>query len=183
MEAIFNLKLFESKEIALVVSIIYGILIFATVLVFSLSRMYPDKDLSELKARTKSWWFITTLFIGTTIVDTNISYIAIAFLSFVAFRELYSLLEFRQSDRSAIFLALISIPVQYYLAYIGWYGAFIIFIPVVMFLVLPMRLVFKGDTNGIVKSMSLLQWSLMLTVFGLSHLAYLISLPTIKTFP
>ncbi len=182
MNDFFHTKLFESKEILLVVSLIFGILIFATLLFFILGKIYPKKDLNEVKTRTKSWWFIATLFIGTTIVNTSISYLAIAFLSFVAFRELYSLLEFRQSDRRAIFWAFISIPIQYYLAYIGWYGAFIIFIPVIMFLVLPLRLVLKGDTVGIVKSMSLLQWTLMLTVFGLSHIAYLISLPDIEGF-
>jgi phosphatidate cytidylyltransferase len=117
-----------------------------------------------------------------TLVNTNISYIAITFLSFAAFRELYSLLGFRESDRRAIFWAFVSIPVPYYLAYIGWYGAFIIFIPVIMFLLLPLRLVLKGDTHGIVKSMSMLQWTLMLTVFGISHMAYLLSLPDIPGF-
>ena len=38
------------------------------------------------------------------------------------------------------FWGILSIPIQYYLAYLAWYGAFIIFIPVVMFLVLPLRL-------------------------------------------
>ncbi len=182
MKEIFHLKLFESSEIIFVVSIIFGILIFATLLFFIGGLIFPKANLDELKARTKSWWIIAALFIGTTIANTNISYIALAFLSFVAFRELYSLLNFRQSDRRAIFWAFVSIPVQYYLAYIGWYGAFIIFIPVVMFLILPVRLVLKGDTDGIVNSMSLLQWTLMLTVFGLSHLAYLISLPDVEGF-
>jgi phosphatidate cytidylyltransferase len=68
------------------------------------------------------------------------------------------------------------------LAYAGWYGAFIIFIPVVMFLLLPLRLVLKGDTTGIVKSMATLQWILMLTVFGISHIAYLLSLPKLEGF-
>ena len=77
---------------------------------------------------------------------------------------------------------MLAIPIQFYLAYIKWYGAFIIFIPVVMFLLLPMRMVIKGDTKGIIKSMSVLQWSLMLTVFSISHLAYLLSLPELPGF-
>jgi phosphatidate cytidylyltransferase len=51
-----------------------------------------------------------------------------------------------------------------------------------MFLFLPLRLVLKGDTVGITKSMSVLHWILMLTVFGISHMAYLLSLPEIKGF-
>jgi phosphatidate cytidylyltransferase len=117
------------------------------------------------------------LFIAAAIIDRRISYLAIALLSFMAFRELYALLGFRQSDRRAIFWAFLSIPIQYYLAYIGLYGAYIIFIPVVMFLLLPLRFVLKGDMQGVVKSMAQLQWILMLTVFGISHLAYMLSLP------
>jgi phosphatidate cytidylyltransferase len=166
----------------LVITIIFGVLVFASILIFALSRLKPKHNFSELKSRTRSWWVMATIFILTTLLNTNLSYIALAFLSFTAFRELYSLLDLRTSDRRAIFWALLAIPIQFYLAYIAWYGAYIIFIPVVMFLILPLRLVLKGDTNGIIKSMSTLQWTLMLTVFGLSHLAYLLSLPRIEGF-
>lgn len=182
MKELFHIKFLENNDLLIVVSLIFGILTFASVLFYVIGKIKPKANLKELKARTKSWWFMATIFILATIVNTKISYIAIAFLSFVAFRELYSLLGFRNSDRRAIFWAFISIPIQYYLAFIGWYGAFIIFIPVVMFLILPLRLVLKGNTNGIVKSMSLLQWTLMLTVFGISHMAYLLSLPEIDGF-
>jgi len=182
MKDFFHLKFFENNDLLIVVALIFGILTFASLLFFIVGKIKPNANLTELKSRTRSWWVMASVFIAATIFNTKISYIAIAFLSFIAFRELYSLLGFRQSDRRAIFWALISIPIQYYLAFIGWYGAFIIFIPVVMFLILPLRLVIKGDTEGIVKSMSLLHWTLMLTVFGLSHMAYLLSLPEIEGF-
>ena len=182
MDKLFRLDFFTQNDLMIVIALIFGILIFASFLFFIVGKINPQANLRELKARTKSWWVMAIVFIGATIVNTNISYVAIAFLSFVAFRELYSLLGFRESDRHTIFWAFLSIPIQYYLAYIGWYGAYIIFIPVVMFLLLPMRLVLKGDTNGIIKSMATLQWILMLTVFGISHMAYLLSLPEIEGF-
>ncbi len=182
MENLFSLDSIQQRDIYTVVLLIFGILTFASLLFFVVGKLKPQANLAELKARTKSWWIMATLFIGATLFNTTVSYVAIAFLSFIAFREMYSLLEFRESDRRAIFWAFVAIPVQYYLAYIGWYGAFIIFIPVVMFLFLPLRLVLKGDTAGIIKSISMLQWALMLTVFGLSHMAYLLSLPPIEGF-
>lgn len=181
-ELVVNLKAFYANDIAFVIGLIFGILIFASLLFFVVGKLKPNANLIELKSRTKSWWVMAIVFVGATLLNTEVSYIALAFLSFVAFRELYSLLDLRQSDRRAIFWALLAIPIQYYLAYIGWYGAFIILIPVIMFLILPMRLVLKGDTDGIIKSMSVLQWSLMLTVFGISHMAYLLSLPAIEGF-
>jgi len=182
MKDFLNLKAVFSNDIMIVVGLIFGLLIFASSLFFVIGKIKPEANLTELKSRTKSWWVMATVFIAATLLNTKISYFALAFLSFMAFRELYSLLDLRTSDRRAIFWALIAIPVQYYLAYIGWYGAFIILIPVAMFLIIPMRLVLKGDTNGIIKSMATLQWTLMLTVFSLSHLAYLISLPQIEGF-
>lgn len=182
MDKMFRLDLIQKNELLIVVFLIFGLLIFATLLFFILGKIKPELNLTELKTRTKSWWIMATIFIGATIINKNISYIALGMLSFMAFRELYSVLGFRESDRRAIFWAFIAIPIQYYLAYIGWYGAFIIFIPIVMFLFLPLRLVLKGDTVGIIKSMSSLQWILMLTVFGISHMAYLLSLPNIQGF-
>ncbi len=182
MEKIVHLDFIENKDLLAVVLVIFGILVFATLLFFIVGKLKPEAKLDELKARTKSWWIMALLVLGAVLINTTLSYIAIATLSFMAFRELYSVLGFRESDRRAIFWAYVSIPIQYYLAYIGWYGAFIIFIPIVMFLFLPMRIVLKGDTAGIIKSMSSLQWILMLTVFGLSHMAYLLSLPEKEGF-
>jgi len=182
MEKIFRLDYFEQHELLIVVALIFGLLIIATASFFIVGLVKPNAKLDELKSRTKSWWVMASVFIFATLVNTKISYIAIAFLSFAAFRELYSIMGFRESDRRAIFWAFLAIPIQYYLAYIGWYGAFIIFIPVVMFLALPLRFVLKGETRGIIKSMASLQWILMLTVFGISHLAYLLSLPEIPHF-
>jgi phosphatidate cytidylyltransferase len=177
MEKLLRLDFIQKNDLLIVVALIFGILTLATLLFFIVGKINPQANLHELKTRTKSWWAMATVFIGATIFNSNISYVAIGMLSFVAFREMYSILGFRESDRRAIFWAFIAIPIQYYLAYIGWYGAFIIFIPIVMFLFLPLRLVLKGDTDGIIKSMSSLQWILMLTVFGISHMAYLLSLP------
>jgi phosphatidate cytidylyltransferase len=182
MNNIFHLSIFQNNDSLFIVGLIFGILSIASLGFFIFGKIKPETNIKELKDRTKSWWVMSTIFVGATVFSTKISYIAIAFLSFVAFREIYSLLGFRQSDRRAIFWAFVAIPIQYYLAYIGWYGFYIIFIPVVMFLFLPLRLVLRGETKGIIQSMTTLQWILMLTVFGISHMAYLLSLPDLEGF-
>ena len=182
MKDFLSSEIFRDNALLNMVGVIFGILILASVLIFVIQKVNPKFDVAELKARTKSWWVMATVFIVATLFNTEISFIALAFLSFIAFREMYSMLGFRQDDRRAIFWAFIAIPIQYYLAYIGWYGAFIIFIPVMMFLFLPLRMVLIGNTKGIVKSISSLQWILMLTVFGLSHMAFLLSLPVLDGF-
>lgn len=169
-------------DLVWIITLIIFLLAVVSIGLFIVGKLFPKADLAELKSRTKSWWIMAIIFISAIFISYKISYIFLAFLSFVAFRELYSVLGFRESDRNAIFWALLAIPVQYYLAYIAWYGAFIILIPVGMFLLLPLHMVLKGETRGITKSIALLQWILMLSVFGISHLAYLLSLPDIPGF-
>jgi len=55
---------------------------------------------------------------------------------------------------------------------------FIVFIPVYMFLLLPFRMVLIGETKGFIKAVGTIHWALMLTVFCISHIAYLLVLPT-----
>ncbi|WP_229309989.1 phosphatidate cytidylyltransferase, partial [Vibrio cholerae] len=63
---------------------------------------------------------------------------------------------------------------------IGWYGMFIIFIPVYVFLSLPMVMVLIGDTKGFIRSAGIIHWAMMLTVFCISHMAYLLVLPSLN---
>lgn len=171
-----------SNELKFIILLIVGLLCVASLVLLIVGKIFPKVNLQELKARTKSWWAMAVIFVGAVFISYKISYFFLAFLSFIAFRELYSALGFRKSDRLAIFIGLLAVPVQYYLAYIGWYGAFITFIPIIMFLILPIPMVLKGETQGITKSMAQLQWILMLSVFGISHLAYLLSLPDLPGF-
>ena len=54
---------------------------------------------------------------------------------------------------------------------------FIIFIPVYLFLLLPVAMVLTGETQGYLRAAGTLHWGLMSMVFSLSHLAYLLVLP------
>lgn len=172
----------QSSEVILMISIILITLLAVSAILFAVKKAMPEKNITEIVNRTKSWWIMIGIFIAAIFINNTASYVFLAILSFFAFRELYSVLHFRQSDRSALLVALLTIPVQYALAYFKWYGGYIIFIPVIMFLLLPPIMVIKQDTHRITKSMALLHWSLMLSVFGLSHLAFLLSMPDLEGF-
>lgn len=171
-----------SGEIQIVIFIILAILVFSSIVLGFWGLFSKSKMLTELKTRTKSWWIMCTLFITATIISNVITYVCIGFLSFAALREFYSVIKLRKSDRAGMLWCYLAIPVQYYLAYRGWYELFIVFIPVFMFVWIPFILVLQGETKMIMSSMAGLPTSLMLCVFGLSHMAYLISLPEIDGF-
>ena len=73
--------------------------------------------------------------------------------------------------------AYLAIPVQYLWVGQEWYGMFIIFIPVYVFLFLPMVMVVIGETKDFLRAAGTLHWGMMTTVFSLSHLAFLLVLP------
>lgn len=173
----------QNKEVVLIISIILGILIFSTTLFFIWGKLKPTANLIELKMRTKSWWVMASIFVFAAIVNPIVSFVAFGLLSFVSFREINSISKnVREEDRRVIIWCYIAIPIQYFFAYKGWFNIFIIFIPVIMYVWIPFMLVLKGATEDIARSMSILPTQLMLTVFSISHLAFLLSLPELPGF-
>lgn len=176
-------KFLANKEIVFIILLILGILVFSTLLFFIWGKMKPQANLTELKLRTKSWWGMATMFILAAVINPLISYFAFGLLSFMALRELATISKnVREADRRVLIWCYIAIPIQYVLAYNGLFNLFVIFIPIVMFIWIPFMLVMRGETTEIGRSMSVLPTQLMLTVFSLSHLAFLLSLPEIAGF-
>ena len=174
-------KIFDSvnliAEIQWVIAIILFVLAFATILFWIWDKLSPSKLVEEMQIRTRSWWIMCFIFLFASLINPIITYIALAFLSFLTLREIYSLLKLREMDRSILFFCYLCIPIQYYLAYKGHYNLFLIFIPVFMFIIIPFLLVLTGETKDIIRSMCILPTSLMLGVYGISHLALLINFP------
>jgi phosphatidate cytidylyltransferase len=149
------------------------LLITATFIVY----IVPAYQQSELQQRMTSWCWIVAIFATMLVVNRSISIVLFGFLSFLAFKEYISLIPTRLSDRRVLFWAYLAIAIQYYWISIGWYVMFLIFVPIYMFLFLPMRMVIAGETEGFLKAIGTIHWGLMLTVFSLGHLAYLLMLP------
>jgi phosphatidate cytidylyltransferase len=156
---------------------IFAILLAATVAVWSLGRLRPRADWSELRQRVRSWWVMATVFALALALSRRISLLFFAFVSFLALKEYLSLIPTRRADRSVLFWAYLVIPVQYLWIGMRWYGMFIVFVPVFAFLLLPMRMVLIGETEGFLRAAGTLHWGLMATVFSLSHVAFLLVLP------
>jgi phosphatidate cytidylyltransferase len=165
--------------------LVLGVLIVASLAVALLQRRRPQKDLSEISARVRAWWIMAAVFFGAIVVSNRVSLVFFALMSFWAMKEYVTLLKTRPADHHALVLTFMAVPVQY--LWIGleppWYGMFIIFIPVYMLLSLPVRMVLSKDTRGFVESASQIQWGLMIFVFGLSHMAFLLTFPSLGETP
>ncbi|WP_270180582.1 phosphatidate cytidylyltransferase [Alkalihalobacillus sp. CinArs1] len=153
-------------------SIILVILTITHSLFLVIKRKYPYKDYSILSVRIKTWWGMFGVFCFATLFNPIVSLLSLMFLCFFALKEYFSMMKTRRADRRIFLWAYLVIPIQFYWIFIEWYGMFIVFIPVYVFLLLPLPRIIGKGTLGFLRSVSSTQWGLMLMVFGLSHLAY-----------
>ena len=153
------------------------LLITGSLIRWRLQVKNPQTDYLELKQRIQSWWWMIAILFGILLAPTTVSIIFFALLSFLALKEFFSIMPTRQADRRILLWAYLAIPLQYYWVASNWYGMFLIFIPIYVFLFLPMRAVFIGETKGFIRSLGTIHWAVMLSVLCVSHIAYLLQLP------
>jgi len=156
--------------------------VFALLIIASVTRLWlkyrrPDKDYTELRQRIQSWWWMIGILLAMLLISETVAIAFFGFLSFLALKEFFSIVPTRQADRRVLFWAYLSIPVQYYLVAADWYNMFVVFVPVYVFLLLPMRAVLIGETQGFTQALGTVHWGVMLCVFCVSHIAYLMALP------
>lgn len=166
-----------TDEVLYVLTGIVGVLVMSTIITKIMKRNNHSSGLKEVEMRIRSWWVMFIIFTFALIIHSTISLIFMALLCFLALKEYFSLIPFNRAHRLVLFWAYMTIPIQFLLIYLGWYGMFIVFIPVYMFLLIPIQAIIVGETKNFLRSIATVQWGVMLMVFGLSHLAFLLVLP------
>ena len=126
---------------------VWAVLIAATALVFGLRWRRPG-HYDELVSRTTSWWWMIGAFTFAIAVNQTVAIVFLAFISYLALKEYLSLIPTRRIDRGLLLFAYLAIPIQYYWAAIDWYGMFLVFVPVWLFLFFPALMALRGDTKG-----------------------------------
>jgi len=142
-----------------------------------MAKGQPNPTIDNLNARIKAWW-VMVLVIGLSFMFGKPGVILLfAFISFFALREFMTLTYTRGADYLALAAAFfVVLPAQYILVYFGWYGFYSIFIPVYVFLILPILEVVTGDTKRFLERMSKIQWGLIICVYCISHVPALLAL-------
>lgn len=153
------------------------LLAIASSVCFLLEKLQPAIDRTELRQRINSWWLMVAIVFTALLIGKTASVAFFAFLSFLALKEFFSIVPIRQTDRRVILWLYLAIPLHYWLVHIEWYGTFIIFIPVYLFLFIPFRMLLLGETKGFIRSAATYHWAAMTTIFSMSHIAYLLVLP------
>ncbi len=163
-----------APEVRTTILCIFAALAVASVVSIVLERRKPDRDFVEVRSRIRTWWVIAGLFSLSLVWSPKAAITFLGFVSFLALKEFLSMTPTRRADRRVLFYAYLSVIGQYYFAATAWYGMFIMFIPVLMFVWLPTRMWMIGQTDGFLRTAGTLHWALMVTVFSLSHAAFLL---------
>ena len=158
---------------------VYAVMLTTTLFVY-LSGWIFKKNMANFKLRMKSFWLIVILFTIAFSFNKIFAFCFLAFINYLALKEFFSLIPTRRTDRRVFLWAYLSIPIQFYFISIGWIVMFYLFVPLYMFLLIPVRMVLIGDNEGFLKSCGTIHWGLMATVYALGHLAAYMVIPVEK---
>lgn len=137
----------------------------------------PSATIENLNGRIRAWWVMIALIALAFALGKPGVILLFAFASFGALREFITLTPTRPGDHYALAVAFfVVLPVQYYLIWIDWYGLYSIFIPVYVFLLLPIVVALRHDVRGFTERVAEVQWGLMVSVFCISHVPALLTL-------
>lgn len=159
---------------------LFGVLTFASLVssVLSARATAPSPVLTNLHERIKAWWVMSALLAIAILFGPKGVVVLFGLVSFAALREFMTLSATRRADHWVLLgMFLVILPVQYWLVWTDWYGLFTVFIPVWCFLLMPALTVLRGDTENFLYRVAEQQWGVMATVYCLSHVAALATLP------
>jgi len=179
-------NLSPAQQVGAMFVLVFGLLVLASVSLFLLSmREHEDaqaqqtqseriQDLSKL-LRT-SWVLIFVFWVAWLAGDIT-RLVLFALGSFFALREFLTLSPTRQGDHRSLVLAFFAVlPLQYFLVGTEHFNLFTVFIPVYVFLALPVASALANDPVRFLERNAKLQWGIMVCIYGMSHVPALMLL-------
>jgi phosphatidate cytidylyltransferase len=163
-----------SQQIGLLFVVLFGLLIIVTVIAFS--RTLRDRSDVELalherfKRELRAVWIGAVLFWIAWIAGAIGSTLLFGVVSFLALREFVTLTHTRRGDHRSLLLAFfIVLPLQYVIVATRQFNLFTVFIPVYVFLAIPVVSAFGNDPQRFLERTAKIQWGIMVCVYGMSH--------------
>jgi phosphatidate cytidylyltransferase len=162
------------QQVGLLFVILFGLLVVGTWLAIAISLKRDEGEASDRQLRVtrdlRAVWAGAFVFWIAWMTAPLGATIAFGLLSFLALREFITLAPTRRSDHRSLILAFfIVLPLQY--ALVGWrlFDLFSVFIPVYVFLAIPVISALAGDPERFLERNAKIQWGITVCVYGLSH--------------
>ena len=157
------------------------LLVLATTLSRYLKLRYSADGMNAvietLNTRIMAWWGMVAALSLAFLLGRAGVVLLFAFCSFAALREFLTLTTKLRADHWALIAAFyIVLPFQYWLVWADWYGFYAVFIPVYVFLILPILAAVRGDPSRYLFRVAETQWALMIAIYCLSYVPALLML-------
>lgn len=173
-----------AQQVALLFVSLFGVLLLATFALFwrSLRLETPEQRESHegIKRDLRAVWIGAVLFWVSWVLGGVVATLLFAVVSFLAFREFITLSHTRRADHRSLLLAFfVVLPAQFVLVGNKNFDLFSVFIPVYVFLAIPVVSAFGNDPQRFLERTAKIQWGIMVCVYGMSHAPalLLLSLP------
>ena len=115
------------------------------------------------------WWLIVIYAVAWWFGPATLN-ILFAVFSFFLLREFIALTPIKHTDHWVLVIAFyLAIPIQYILVYLDLPAVYTVFIPVYLFLALPVVAALSHDTDRYLERVAKVQWGVMICVFCVSH--------------
>lgn len=172
-----------SQQVGLLFVLLFGLLAIVSVYAFVASiRERPEGDprilaMKEFNGVLQTSWVMATVFwVGWALGET-VATVLFGIVAFFALREFITLSPTRQGDHRSLMLAFfIVLPVQFYLVITRHFDLVTVFIPVYVFLAIPVVSALANDPARFLERNAKLQWGIMVCVYGISHVPALLLL-------
>ena len=165
-------RLSVDQQVALLFVVLFGLLlvISSAAVIAALRRDDPSPRHQQLTRELRALWLGATVFWLAWISGPVGATITFGILSFLALREFITLAHTRRSDHRSLILAFfVALPLQFVLVGTRHFDLCTVFIPVYVFLALPVASALAGDPERFLERNAKIQWGIMVCVYGLSH--------------
>lgn len=163
-----------NSQVALLFVTLFGLLLLSSmaVAVYTLREVAPARrERNErLQRDLRAVWIGALVFWLAWMSGPVGATVAFAVFSFLALREFITLVRTRRGDHRSLILAFfVALPLQYLLVGLRSFDLFTVFVPVYVFLAIPVAGALAGDPERFLERNAKIQWGIMVCVYGLSH--------------
>jgi phosphatidate cytidylyltransferase len=137
----------------------------------------PGANLARASTLLRSSWLMVIVFWVGWVSGEVGAIVLFALVSFFALREFMTLSPTRRGDHRSLVLAFfVILPLQYVLVGTRHFNLFTVFVPVYVFLAIPVVSALANDPQRFLERNAKLQWGIMVCIYGMSHVPALLLL-------
>ena len=164
----------DSEQVGLLFVALFGLLALVTAATVLRSLRHDESVPAERHDRfgrdLRAVWISAVAFWLAWVSGPLGATLLFGVFSFLALREFITLAPTRRSDHRSLILAFfIVLPLQYVIVGTRHFDFFTVFIPVYVFLAIPVVSALAGDPERFLERNAKIQWGITVCVYGLSH--------------